>query len=84
MQEGERSGEIIIEEAQPGGGRFPQHKFYISSEPKNGDNTYILSVQQNSGEYRYVELTLTEDRLRMDRRVFIGEDRSDVVSKGVN
>ncbi|EJS65861.1 hypothetical protein ICU_03935, partial [Bacillus cereus BAG2X1-1] len=65
LQEGERSGEIIIDEGQPGGGRLPQHKFYISSEPKNGDNTYILSVQQNSGEYRYVELTLTEDRLRM-------------------
>ncbi|OQR55135.1 hypothetical protein [Bacillus sp. CDB3] len=65
LAEGERSGELIIEQGQPGGGRLPQHKFYISSESKNGDNTYILSVQQNSGEYRNVELTLTEDRLRM-------------------
>ncbi|BCC10472.1 TPA: energy-coupling factor transporter transmembrane protein EcfT [Bacillus cereus] len=65
LAEGERSGELIIEQGQPGGGRLPQHKFYISSEPKDGDNTYIISLQQTSGEYRDVELTLTEDQLRM-------------------
>ncbi|WP_242304045.1 energy-coupling factor transporter transmembrane protein EcfT [Bacillus cereus group sp. BfR-BA-01350] len=65
LAEGERSGELIIEQGQPGGGRLPQHKFYISSEPKDGDNTYIISLQQTSGEYQDVELTLTEDRLRM-------------------
>ncbi|PER31341.1 hypothetical protein CN490_07745 [Bacillus cereus] len=65
LAEGERSGELIIEQGQPGGGRLPQHKFHISSEPKDGDNTYIISLQQTSGEYRGVELTLTEDRLRM-------------------
>lgn len=65
LAEGERSGELIIEQGQPGGGRLPQYKFYISSEPKDGDNTYIISLQQTSGEYRDVELTLTEDQLRM-------------------
>ncbi|WP_433774512.1 hypothetical protein [Bacillus wiedmannii] len=64
LNEGDKSGELIIEREQPGG-RLPQHKFYISSEPKSGDNTYIISVKQNSGEYQNVELTLTEDRLRM-------------------
>ncbi|MEK4711058.1 hypothetical protein [Bacillus sp. FSL R10-2780] len=64
LDEGDKSGELIIEREQPGG-RLPQHKFYISSEPKSGDNTYIISVKQNSGEYQNVELTLTEDRLRM-------------------
>lgn len=64
LGEGEKSGELIIAKEQPGGGRLPQHKFYISSEPKSGDNTYILTVE-NSDEYRTIELTLTEDRLRM-------------------
>ncbi|MDR4985967.1 hypothetical protein RGU74_20320 [Bacillus cereus] len=65
LGEGERSGELIVAQEQPGGGRLPQYKFYVSSEPKNGDNTYIIAVKQNSGEYRNVELTLTEDQLRM-------------------
>ncbi|PFN25122.1 hypothetical protein [Bacillus cereus] len=64
LSEGDKSGELIIAKEQPGG-RLPQHKFYISSEPKSGDNTYIISVKQNSGEYQNVELTLTEERLRM-------------------
>ncbi|MEK4911275.1 hypothetical protein [Bacillus sp. FSL E2-8887] len=64
LSEGDKSGELIIAKEQPGG-RLPQHKFYISSEPKSGDNTYIISVKQNSGEYKKVELTLAEDRLRM-------------------
>lgn len=64
LGEGDKSGELIISKEQPGG-RLPQHKFYISSEPKSGDNTYIISVKQNSGEYKNVELTLTVDRLRM-------------------
>ena len=65
LEEGDRSGELIVAQEQPGGGRLPQHKFYISSEPKSGDNTYIIAVKQNSGEYKNVELILTEDRLRM-------------------
>lgn len=65
LQEGERSGELIIQQGQPGGGRLPQHKFHIDSEPKPGDNKYIIAVEQNSGEYRYVELTLMKDQLRM-------------------
>jgi hypothetical protein len=64
LSEGDKSGELIIAKEQPGG-RLPQHKFYMSSEPKSGDNTYIISVKQNSGEYKKVELTLAEDRLRM-------------------
>ncbi|KXY32628.1 hypothetical protein AT269_16980 [Bacillus cereus] len=65
LEEGDRSGELIVAQEQPGGGRLPQYKFYVSSEPKNGDNTYIIAVKQNSGEYRNVELALTEDGLRM-------------------
>ncbi|MGM2818192.1 hypothetical protein [Bacillus cereus group sp. Bce001] len=65
LEEGDRSGELIVAQEQPGGGRLPQHKFYISPEPKSGDNTYIIAVKQNSGEYKNVELILTEDRLRM-------------------
>ncbi|MED0978158.1 hypothetical protein P4T48_01005 [Bacillus paramycoides] len=64
LGEGDKSGELIIAKEQSGG-RLPQYKFYISSEPKSGDNTYSISVKQNSGEYKNVELTLTEDRLRM-------------------
>ncbi|HHT7188632.1 TPA: hypothetical protein ACTZ5N_001898 [Bacillus cereus] len=65
LEEGDRSGELIVAKEQPGGGRLPQYKFYVSSEPKSGDNTYIIAVKQNSGEYRNVELTLTEDKLKM-------------------